>query len=161
MDEWMFGNEGSNYIQNLFCNTSTLFEQPLLLYIMVTGVWSECNICVCPVCTGNWCIFIVFVMCENTDITWFDVFPVNYHIVVSLGCTVHVPKSQGMQHLMYNCALWHTSDALEVQFLALRVIENLWLTVARQERHFVSTRSLMVACISAEATTSSQTWWSQ
>jgi hypothetical protein len=32
----------------------------------------------------------------NTDITWFDVVPVDSHIVVSICCTVHVIKSQGM-----------------------------------------------------------------
>ena len=46
-----------NFVQNIFCNTSTLLEQPLLLYITVTVVWSECDIFVCSVCTGNWCIF--------------------------------------------------------------------------------------------------------
>jgi len=72
MKSWMFidvikmnGNLGPNCVQNLFHNTSTLLEQPLLLYIIVTGVWSECNIIVCYLCTGNWCIFIVFVMCET------------------------------------------------------------------------------------------------
>jgi len=53
-------------------------------------------------CTGNWCIFIVFVMCENTDITCLNVIPVDYHIVVSLWCSVLVIKSQRMQKLMYN-----------------------------------------------------------
>jgi len=37
----------------------------------------------------------------------------------------------------------------------------LWLTVGRQERDFVTTRFLIAACISAEATTNSQTCWSQ
>jgi hypothetical protein len=45
----------------IFRNISTLLEQPLLLYITVTGVWSECDIFVCYLCTGNWCMFIVFV----------------------------------------------------------------------------------------------------
>ena len=160
MDKWIFRNACPNSIQNLFFN-STLLEQPLLLYIIVTGVCSECNIFVCYLCTGNWCIFIVFVTCENTDITWLDVFPINYHKVVSLCCTMLVPKPQGMQQLMYNCSVPYASVALEVQFLALWVIENLWLTVASQEGHFVTTRSLIVACISAEATTNSQTCWSQ
>ena len=115
----MNGNSGPNCVQNLFHNTSTLLEQPLLLYILVTGVWSECNICVCYLCTGNWCIFIVFVTCENTDITWFDVLQIDCHIVVSLCCTLHVIKSQGMQQLMYNCAQSQTSVALQVQSLAL------------------------------------------
>ena len=66
MDEWMIGNAGPNFVQNIFCNTSMLLEQPLLLYIIVTGVWNECNIFVCYLCTGNWCIFIVFVTCEDT-----------------------------------------------------------------------------------------------
>jgi len=112
MKSWMFidvikmnGNSGSNCVQNLFHNTSTLLEQPLLLYMIVTGVWSECNIFVCYLCTGNWCIFIVFVMCENTDITWLNVFPVDCYIVVSLWYIVLVKKSQGMQQLMYNCSV--------------------------------------------------------
>ena len=100
---------------------STLLEKPLLLYIIVTGVWSECNIVVCYLCTGNWCIIIVFVMCENTDITWLDVPPVNYHIVVSLCCTVLVIKPQGMQQLMYNYSVLNASKyaTLQVQLLAL------------------------------------------
>jgi hypothetical protein len=157
MDEWMIGNSRPNCIQSPLFYTSTLLEQPLLLYIIVTGVWSECNICVCYLCTGNWCIFIVFVMCENTKITWYDVFPVNFHIVVSLCCTLLVVKSQGMKKFMYNCSMPYASVALQVQLLTLWVIENLWLTVVRQERHFFTTRSLIVACISAEVTTSSQT----
>jgi hypothetical protein len=36
-----------------------------------------------------------------------------------------------------------------------------WLTLARQERHFLTTRSQIVAFINAEATTSSQTCCSQ
>ena len=92
-----------NCIQNIFCNTSTLLVQPLLLYIIVTVVWSECNIFVCSVCTGNWCIFIMFVMCANTDITFLNVIPVDCHIVVSLCCTLLVIKTQGMQQLMFNC----------------------------------------------------------
>jgi len=80
----MNGNSGPNCVQNIFCNTSTLLEQPLLLYIIVTGVWSECNIFVCYLCTGNWCIFVMFVMCENTDITWFDVLTVDCYKVVSV-----------------------------------------------------------------------------
>jgi hypothetical protein len=50
--------------------------------------------------TGNWCIFIVFVMCENTDITWLDVLPFHCNIIVSVWCAVLVMKSQGMQQLM-------------------------------------------------------------
>ena len=100
-------------------------------------------------------------MCENIDITWFDVFPINYHIVVSLCYTVLVPKPYSMQQLMYNYSMPYASEALEVQVLALWVIENFWLTVARQEKHFITTRILIVACISAEATTSSQTCWNQ
>ena len=137
MDEWMIVNVGRKCIQNLFWNTSTFLEQPLLLYIIVTGVWSKCNIFVCYLCTGNWCIFIVFVMCENTDITWLYVLPVDCHIVVSVCCTVLVIKSQGMQQLMYNCSMPYASIALEVELLSLWVIENLWLTVARQERHLL------------------------
>ena len=98
----MNGNAGSNCVKERFCNTSSLVEQPLLLYIIVTVVWSECDIFVCSVCTGNWCIIIMFVICANTDITWFDVFPVNCHIVVSVCCTVLVKKSQCMQQFMYN-----------------------------------------------------------
>ena len=33
--------------------------------------------------------------------------------------------------------------------------------MVREERHFVTTRSLIVVCVSTEATTSSQTWRSQ
>ena len=91
-----------NGVQNIFCNTGTLLVQPLLLYIIVTVVRSECDIFVCSVCTGDWCMFIKFVMCANTDITWSDVLPVDCHIVVSVCCTVHVEKSQCMQQLMYN-----------------------------------------------------------
>ena len=130
MKRWVFidvikmkVNSGPNCGQHLFHNTSTLLEQPLLLYIIVTGVWSECNIFVCYLCTGNWCIFIMFVMCENTDITWLDVLPVDCHIVVSICCTVLVPKSQGMQQLMYNCPQLKASRSrfvwTEVQLLAL------------------------------------------
>ena len=110
----MIGNSGPNCVQNIFCNTSTLLEQPLLLNIIVTGVWNECNLC-----TRNWCIFIMFVMCENTDITWYYVIPKNYHIVVSVCCTLHVKKSQCMQQLMGNCSVRKASVALEVQLLAL------------------------------------------
>jgi len=113
------GNLVPNCVQNLFCNTSTLPEQPLLQYIIVTLVCSECDILVCSVCTGNWCIFIMFVMCANTDITWLYVLPVDCHIVVSVWRIVHVIKSQCMQQLMYNCSVLHASVAIEVQFLAL------------------------------------------
>ena len=110
-------------VQNLFHNTSTLLEHPLLLYIIVTGVWSECNIFVCYLCTGNWCICIMFVMFENTDITWLDVLPVDCHIVVSLCCTVLVIKSQGMQQLMFNCPQCEAPRSrragFEVQLLVL------------------------------------------
>jgi hypothetical protein len=58
-------------------------------------------------------------MFENTAITWFDVIPQDCHIVVSLCCTVLVPKSQGMQELVLNYACRQTSVALEVQILAL------------------------------------------
>jgi len=98
----MIGNASPNCVQNLFCNTSTLLEQPLLLYILVRVLCSGCDIFVCYVCTRNWCIFIMFVMCANTDITLLDVMPVDCHIVVSVCCTVHVKKSQCMQELMYN-----------------------------------------------------------
>jgi len=113
------GNVVPNCVQNLFCNTRTLPEQPLLQYIIVTLVWSESDILVCSVCTGNWCIYIMFVMCSNTDIALFDVIPVDYHIVVSVCCTVHVPKSKCMQHLMYNYSVPNASIALEVQLLGL------------------------------------------
>ena len=129
------GNSGTNCVQNILCNTSTLLEQPLLLYIIVTGVWSECNIFGCYLCTGNWCIFIKFVMCENTDITLCYVTPKDYHIVVSVCCTLHVIKSQCMQQLVDNCSMPYASVALEVQLLLLWVIENLWLTVVRKERN--------------------------
>jgi hypothetical protein len=58
-------------------------------------------------------------MCENTDITWFYVIPVDFHIVVSICCTVLVMKSQGMQQLMYNCSVPYASVTLQVQLLAL------------------------------------------
>jgi len=134
MKRWMFidvikmnGNLGPKYVQNLFHNTSTLLEQPLLLYIIVTGVCSECNIFVCYLCTGNWCMFIMFVMCENTDITWYYVLPLDCNIVVSIWCPVLVIKPQGMQQLMYNYSVLNASKfaTLQVQFLALCVIENL------------------------------------
>jgi len=113
------GNLVPNFVQNLFCNTCTLPEQPLLQYIIVTVVCSECDIYVCSVCTGNWCIFIKFVMCANTDITWLYIRPVDCHIVVSVCCTVHVIKSQCMQQLMYNYSVPNASIALEVQLLGL------------------------------------------
>ena len=110
-------------MQNLFCNTSTLPEQPLQLYIIVPVVCSECDIFVCSVCTGNWCIFIMCVMCANTDITWLYVLPVDCHIVVSVCCTVHVPKSQCMQQLVFNCpqleAPISRCAGFEIQLLAL------------------------------------------
>jgi len=109
----------TNCVQNLFHNTSMLLEQQLLLYIIVTAVCSKCNIFVCYLCTGNWCIFIVFVVCENTHITWFDVVPVDCHIVISICCTVLVPKPQSMQQLMYNYSMPYASEGLEVQLLAL------------------------------------------
>jgi len=115
----MNGNLGTNCIQNIFCNISTLLEQPLLLYIIVTGVWSECNIFVCYLCTWNWFILIMFVMCENTNFTCYYVIPKNYHIVVSVCCTVHVKKSQCMQQLMDNYSVPKASVALQVQLLAL------------------------------------------
>jgi hypothetical protein len=109
MERWKFidvikmnCNLGPNCVQNLFHNPSTFLEQPLLPCIIVTGVCSECNIFVCYLCTGNWCIFTMFVMSENTDITSYYVLPVDGHIVVSLCCTVLVIKSQGMQELVYN-----------------------------------------------------------
>jgi hypothetical protein len=58
-------------------------------------------------------------MCENTDITCFDVIPHDCHKVVSVWCTLHVIKSQGMQELMYYYANCQTSVALEVQWLGL------------------------------------------
>jgi hypothetical protein len=105
----------------------------------------------------------MFVMCENTDITWYYVLPVDCHIVVSLWCSVLVIKSQCMQQLMYNYSMPYASKfaALEVELLALWTIENLWLYMSRQEMHFVTTRSLILAWVSAEATTSIQTCWSQ
>jgi len=154
-------NSGPNCVQNIFCNTSTLLEQPLLLNIIVTGVWSECNIFVCCFSTGNWCIFVMFVMCENNDITFRYIIPVDCHIVVPVCCTLLVPKSQCMQQLVYNCCVRKAFVGLQVQLLALWVIENLWLNVVREERHFVTIRSLIVACISVEATTSSHAWRSQ
>jgi hypothetical protein len=61
----------------------------------------------------------VFLLCENIHITCFYVSTVNYHVVVSLCCTLHVPKSQCMQQLIYNYFLPNASIAMEVQFLAL------------------------------------------
>ena len=115
----MNGNLVPNCVQNILCNASTLLEQPLLLYRIVTMVWSECYIFVCSVCTRNWCIFCMFVVFANTDITFLYVIPMDYHIVVSVCCTVHVNKSQCMQQLMYNCSVPYASVALEVQLLAL------------------------------------------
>ena len=60
-----------------------------------------------------------YVMCENTNSTLCYVTPKDYHIVVSVCCTVHVKKSQCMQQLMYNCSMPYASVALEVQLLAL------------------------------------------
>ena len=60
---------------------------------------------------------------RNTDITSFDVLPVDCHIVVSVCFTVLVIKSQVMQQLMYNCpkseAPISRCAGLEVQLLAL------------------------------------------
>ena len=63
----------------------------------------------------------MFVMCENTDITWFDVLTVDCHIVVSICYPVLVIKSQGMQKLMYNYSVLNASKSatLQVQLLAL------------------------------------------
>jgi len=58
-------NAVRNCMQNNYSKTSTLLEQPLLLYIIVTLVWSECDIFVCSVCTGNWCIFSLCVLCAQ------------------------------------------------------------------------------------------------
>ena len=58
-------------------------------------------------------------MCENSNITWLYILPVDYHIVVSVCCTLHVPKPQCMQQLMYNCSVPNASVTLEVQLLAL------------------------------------------
>jgi hypothetical protein len=131
---------------------------------LCTGNWCGVNvISVCYLCTGNWCMFIVFVMCQNTHITLLYILPVDCHILVSLRYTVLVIKSQSVKKFMYNYSVNYASNmaALEVQVLALWKIVNLWLIATRQERHFLTTRSLIVACISAEATTSSQTCWSQ
>jgi len=106
-------------------------------------------------------VHLCCVTCENTNITWYYVIPKNCNIVVSVCCTVHVKKSQCMQQLMDNCSAHKASVGLQVQLLVLWVIENLWLTVVRKESNFVNTRSLIVFCISAEATTSSQNWLSQ
>jgi hypothetical protein len=64
-------------------------------------------------------MFIVFVMCENTRVTFFNVLPVDCHIVVSLRSTLLVIKSQGMQQLMYNYSVPYASVSLQIQFLAL------------------------------------------
>jgi hypothetical protein len=58
-------------------------------------------------------------MCGNTDITWLYVLPMDCHVVVSVCCTVHVKKSQGMQELMYNYSGPYASVTLKVQILAL------------------------------------------
>jgi hypothetical protein len=100
-----------------FCNICTLLEQPLLMYIIVTGVWIECNVCVLFV--QRELVHLCCVTCENTNITWYYVIPKNCHIVVSVCCTVHVKKSQCMQQLMDNCSVRKASVALQVQLLAL------------------------------------------
>jgi len=158
---WNVCECGSKLCPKLSCNIGNLLELSFVLYKIATVLWSECDIFVCSLCTGNWCIFCLFVMCANIDITWNDVSPVDCHIVVSVWRIVHVIKSQCMHQLMYNISVKQAFVTLEVQFLALWVIENLWLTVSRQDRHFVTTRSLIVSCISAEATTNNQTWWCQ
>jgi hypothetical protein len=95
------GSEGTLQIYlNIICYNTVKQNNVLLLYIIVTGVCSECNIFVCYLCTGNWCIFIVFVMFENTDITWYYILPVDCNIFVSLWCSVLVIKSQSMKQLM-------------------------------------------------------------
>jgi len=48
-----------NCVQNIFCNTRTLFVQPLLLYIIVTVVWSECNI-FCVFCVHRELVLIYY-----------------------------------------------------------------------------------------------------
>jgi hypothetical protein len=70
---------------------------------------------------------LLYLTCENIDSTWFDVLPVDYDVVVSLCCTVLVPKSQCMQQLVYNCAVPDAAVTLKVQLLALWVIESLCL----------------------------------
>ena len=107
----------------IFCNTSTLLEQPLLLYIIVTGVWSECNIFVCYLCvicalgTGA---FLLCLLCVKTLTLPGSMFS---QLIVTKSslfvCTLLVPKSQGMQELVYNCAYRQTSVALQVQLLVL------------------------------------------
>jgi hypothetical protein len=68
---------------------------------------------------GTGASLLCFFTYENTDITCFYVIPQNCHKIVSVCCTVHVVKSQGMQELVYNYAYRQTSVALEVQILAL------------------------------------------
>ena len=119
----MIVNAVPNCVQNLFCNISTLLEQPLLLSVIVTVVCSECDIFVCFVCTGYWCIFIMFVMCANSDITCLYVIPVDCHIVVSVSCTLLVIKTQCMQQLVFNCPQSEAPSSrcagFEIQLLAL------------------------------------------
>jgi hypothetical protein len=108
------GKMGQNSIQNIFCNTCTLLEQPWLTYT----VWSKCNV-LCVLCAQGTGASLLFVTRENTDSTWFDVLPVDCDVVVSVWYSVLVYKSQNIQQQAYNCARFQTSVALEVNFLAL------------------------------------------
>jgi hypothetical protein len=58
-------NSGPNCVQNYLCNTSTLFEQPLLLYIIVTGC--EVNvISVCVICAQETGAYLLCFLCVKT-----------------------------------------------------------------------------------------------
>jgi len=64
-------------------------------------------------------MFIVIVMYENNDITFFDVLPVDCHIVVPLRYTLLVIKSQRMQELMYNYSVIYASKSAGPQVYLL------------------------------------------
>ena len=55
-----------NCIQNVFCNTSTLLEQPLLLYVIVTVVFSECDIFLCVLCAQATGAYLLCLLCVQT-----------------------------------------------------------------------------------------------
>ena len=65
----------------------------------------------------------MYVMYANSDITFFDVIPVDCHIGVSVWFSVHVIKTQCMHQLVFNCHQLEAPNSkwagFEVKFLAL------------------------------------------
>jgi hypothetical protein len=120
----------------------------------LTLSWQGCvvNVIFCVFCVHRELVRLCCVCCMWKHwYTWLYVLPDDCHKPVSVRCTLHVIKSQCMQELVYNCALSQTSVALQVELLALWVIENIWFNLAMQEGHCVSTVILIVFYIGDEA----------